>query len=81
MQFSLLITGKQLCTASATHPMEVHRGVSDSKFSVRGGDGEITLEEMARDLLAVINCLKWKELALCGFSMGGEMLGSSPLFN
>lgn len=36
---------------------------------------------MARDLLAVISCLKWKELALCGFSMGGEIRGSSsPLY-
>ena len=51
----------------------MYRGTGDSKFSTAGGDNEITLEGMARDLHAVITRLKWKELALCGFSMGGEI--------
>lgn len=34
----------------------------------------ITVESLARDLLSLLHTLKWGELSLCGFSMGGMQL-------
>lgn len=46
------------------------RGMGDSSLSP-GGEEEITIELLARDLLFLLTQLKWKEVALCGHSMGG----------
>ncbi|KAJ7154300.1 Alpha/Beta hydrolase protein, partial [Mycena filopes] len=43
-------------------------GYGSFKISQRRG---FTMELLARDLLFLLEHLKWKELALCGFSMGG----------
>ncbi|KAJ7461572.1 Alpha/Beta hydrolase protein [Mycena latifolia] len=45
-----------------------HRGMGDSKLA--SADEKLTLELLARDLLHVLEYLRWKELAICGFSMG-----------
>ncbi|KAJ7172018.1 Alpha/Beta hydrolase protein [Mycena filopes] len=45
-----------------------HRGMGASKLA---NDEAFTMELLARDLLFLLEHLKWKELALCGFSMGG----------
>ncbi|KAJ7024282.1 Alpha/Beta hydrolase protein [Mycena alexandri] len=45
-----------------------HRGMGDSKLA---SDENLTMELLARDLLFLLQHLKWKELAICGFSMGG----------
>lgn len=37
-----------------------------------GEDNEMTTESLARDLVDLLAFLEWKELAICGFSMGGE---------
>ncbi|KAJ3903829.1 Alpha/Beta hydrolase protein [Lentinula edodes] len=50
-----------------------HRGVGDSSCSTAAKDDEITIELMARDLLFLLQFLKFSELALCGFSMGGTV--------
>ena len=36
-----------------------------------GGTEEITIELLARDLLALIKHVQWKDIALVGYSMGG----------
>jgi len=61
---------------AATRPVLLvdYRGTGDSKFSTADGVNEITLESMARDLYAVVTRLKWKEVTLCGFSMGGVVV-------
>ncbi|KAJ7633045.1 Alpha/Beta hydrolase protein [Roridomyces roridus] len=46
-----------------------HRGMGESKLATR--DDEISIEGLARDLLFVLERLGWKEIAICGFSMGG----------
>lgn len=43
------------------------------------GDEEISIESLARDLLALLVHLNWKEVALCGYSMGGMFIESSGL--
>ncbi|KAG6867820.1 hypothetical protein C0993_010675 [Termitomyces sp. T159_Od127] len=45
-------------------------GMGDSQLSP-GKDEKITVESLARDLLALLTHLQWKDLSLCGFSMGG----------
>ncbi|KAJ3920859.1 Alpha/Beta hydrolase protein [Lentinula edodes] len=50
-----------------------HRGVGDSSYSTAAKDDEITIELMARDLLFLLQFLKFSELALCGFSIGGTV--------
>jgi len=47
-----------------------HRGMGDSMLSP-GKDETISIESLARDLLLLLRHLQWKELSLCGFSMGG----------
>ncbi|TFK30094.1 alpha/beta-hydrolase [Coprinopsis marcescibilis] len=49
-----------------------HRGMGDSTFST-DGDEKLTLELMARDILALVVELKWQEVAVCGYSMGGAI--------
>lgn len=44
--------------------------MGDSELSP-GENEHITMESLARDLLFLLNHLRWKELAICGFSMGG----------
>ncbi|KAJ6518938.1 Alpha/Beta hydrolase protein [Mycena sanguinolenta] len=48
-----------------------HRGIGDSTYSSRYGTDEITMESLARDLMSLITHLRWTEVAICGFSMGG----------
>ncbi|KAE9397386.1 alpha/beta-hydrolase [Gymnopus androsaceus JB14] len=50
-----------------------HRGIGDSSYSTPASDDEITVELMARDLLFLLQSLKFTEVALCGFSMGGTV--------
>ncbi|KAK7038134.1 Haloacetate dehalogenase H-1 [Favolaschia claudopus] len=45
-----------------------HRGMGDSKLA---DDEPLSIELLARDLLFLLVHLGWKELAICGFSMGG----------
>ncbi|RDB21107.1 Haloacetate dehalogenase H-1 [Hypsizygus marmoreus] len=47
-----------------------HRGMGDSTLSPTK-DELINIESLARDLLVLLEHLQWKELAICGFSMGG----------
>lgn len=51
-----------------------HRGIGQSKYSSVNKGGDITIESMARDLLELIHWLGWKEIILCGFSMGGVII-------
>jgi len=51
-----------------------HRGMGDSTYSSSAKDDEITVESMARDLLCLLTSLGWKEVDLCGYSMGGAIL-------
>ncbi|KAJ6531609.1 Alpha/Beta hydrolase protein [Mycena vulgaris] len=46
-----------------------HRGMGDSKLASE--NEKLTLELLARDLLFVLQYLRWTELSICGFSMGG----------
>ena len=57
-----------------------HRGIGNSSLSP-GGDEEISIEVLARDLLALLVHLNWKEVALCGYSMGGMFFVESSLSN
>lgn len=50
-----------------------YRGMGNSTLS---GDEELTIELMARDLLFLLKKLGWKEVALCGYSMGGSKRAS-----
>ncbi|KAJ7217045.1 Alpha/Beta hydrolase protein, partial [Mycena pura] len=47
----------------------VRPGMGDSKLATK--DEHHTIELLARDLLFLLTQLQWKELAICGFSMGG----------
>src|SRR5215469_10385698 len=47
------------------------RGMGDSRLA---SDEDITIELLARDLLFLLRHLGWKELSLCGFSMGGIVI-------
>ncbi|KAF8163516.1 Alpha/Beta hydrolase protein [Crassisporium funariophilum] len=64
-----------------THPVLIydHRGIGSSSLSP-GRDEEISIELYARDLLALLTHLRWKEVALCGFSMGGVIAQQMLLF-
>ncbi|TFK42368.1 Alpha/Beta hydrolase protein [Crucibulum laeve] len=55
-----------------------HRGIGDSSFSREGGE-DMTIELLARDLLELVCYLKWEQIAICGFSMGG-MVAQQLLF-
>lgn len=57
-----------------------HRGIGNSSLSP-AGDEEISIEILARDLLALLVHLNWKEVALCGYSMGGRFIIESSLSN
>ena len=46
--------------------------MGESTYANEDRDDHITVESMARDLLILLQSLGWKELAICGFSMGGE---------
>jgi pimeloyl-ACP methyl ester carboxylesterase len=50
-----------------------HRGIGNSSLSPAGNE-EISIESLARDLLALLIHLNWKEVALCGYSMGGMFI-------
>jgi len=47
-----------------------HRGMGNSSL-IPTCDEDMTIELLARDLLTLLTHLKWKEVALCGYSMGG----------
>jgi hypothetical protein len=51
------------------------RGMGDSTFSPRG-DEEITIELYARDILDLLIHLQWRQIALCGFSLGGTYIST-----
>ncbi|RXW18982.1 hypothetical protein EST38_g6876 [Candolleomyces aberdarensis] len=70
---ALMLDYDRLSSAlSKTHPVLLydHRGMGLSKLTP-SGDEEMTIELLARDLLALIAHLEWPEVALCGYSMGG----------
>ncbi|KAF5354597.1 hypothetical protein D9758_011184 [Tetrapyrgos nigripes] len=46
-----------------------HRGMGDSRLPKN--NDKISIEIMARDLLHLISHLGWKQVVVCGFSMGG----------
>jgi pimeloyl-ACP methyl ester carboxylesterase len=48
------------------------RGIGDSTYSSAHGTDEITMESLARDLVCLVVHLRWPEVAICGFSMGGR---------
>jgi len=48
-----------------------HRGMGDSTYASPTEDDEITVESLARDLFHLLKHLGWKEVSLCGYSMGG----------
>ncbi|KAG7092930.1 hypothetical protein E1B28_009235 [Marasmius oreades] len=50
-----------------------HRGMGDSVASPDAIE-EISIEVLARDLLALIDHLRWRHVAFCGWSMGGVVL-------
>lgn len=50
-----------------------HRGMGDSAASA-DAIAEISIEVLARDLLALLSHLRWKHVAFCGWSMGGVVL-------
>ncbi len=56
------------------------RGMGDSSYR---SDDEITIEVLSRDLLFLIESLRWKDVSICGFSMGGRLscCAISPLLN
>jgi len=47
-----------------------HRGIGSSTLS-EAGDEDLSIELMARDLLALVAHVGWKKVALVGWSMGG----------
>ncbi|TCD70933.1 hypothetical protein EIP91_000839 [Steccherinum ochraceum] len=48
-----------------------HRGIGNSTYSTAQKNDIITIESLARDLVDLIKGLRWSEIILCGFSMGG----------
>lgn len=68
------IPGRSVFTESL---FTVYRGIGDSSYSTPAEDDEITIELMARDLLFLLQSLKFSEVALCGYSMGGQSLTQS----
>jgi len=51
-----------------------NRGIGNSTYSTPEREDRITIESMARDTLELIVHLGWKEIAICGFSMGGVIV-------
>ncbi|KAJ7578453.1 hypothetical protein C8J56DRAFT_348606 [Mycena floridula] len=47
-----------------------HRGIGDSTFSSPQKDDEITIESMARDMLQLLQSLRWPSISICGFFNG-----------
>jgi pimeloyl-ACP methyl ester carboxylesterase len=45
--------------------------MGDSTFSTPAKDDDITIESLARDIVFLVDALQWKEVSVCGFSMGG----------
>ncbi|KAF8077746.1 Alpha/Beta hydrolase protein [Lyophyllum atratum] len=45
-----------------------HRGMGNSTLA---GNEDITIEMLARDLLFLLTTLRWKDISICGYSMGG----------
>ncbi|KAF5330449.1 hypothetical protein D9619_005421 [Psilocybe cf. subviscida] len=54
------------------HPVLIydHRGMGNSSLTPPGNE-EISIELLAKDLVALIKHVQWKEVALVGYSMGG----------
>ncbi|KAF7295577.1 Hydrolase-4 domain-containing protein [Mycena indigotica] len=52
--------------------MTTGMGIGDSELADR--DEKHTIELLARDLLLLLEHLGWKELSICGFSMGGVVV-------
>lgn len=50
-----------------------HRGIGNSTFSDSTSSDPVSIESLARDLLDLLIHLGWKQLAICGFSMGGTV--------
>uniref|UniRef100_A0A0W0GD62 AB hydrolase-1 domain-containing protein n=1 Tax=Moniliophthora roreri TaxID=221103 RepID=A0A0W0GD62_MONRR len=50
-----------------------HRGMGDS-YASESAVQDITIEVLARDLLSLLGHLGWKNVALCGWSMGGVIV-------
>ncbi|KAF9041823.1 alpha/beta-hydrolase [Hymenopellis radicata] len=60
-----------------------HRGIGDSTFAssdLSAASDQLTIESMACDLLHLLQHLEWKEIAICGFSMGGVIAQQLVLF-
>lgn len=66
-----MLTFKLLCAVLIYD----HRGIGNSTLT-SAKDEDITIELMARDLLLLLENLKWKEVVICGFSMGGKSFGT-----
>ncbi|KAF8891232.1 Alpha/Beta hydrolase protein [Infundibulicybe gibba] len=67
-------------TLARTRPVLLydHRGIGDSSFP--DGNEDLTIELLARDLLQLLTYLGWKELSICGYSMGGVVAQQMLLF-
>jgi len=50
-----------------------HRGMGDSTLG-SVGEGEMSIESLARDLVELLAHIGWSEVAILGYSMGGELL-------
>lgn len=59
------------CLTSALVLLYDHRGMGHSSLTPSGQE-KITIELLARDLSSLLAHLKWSEVALCGYSMGGK---------
>ncbi|KIJ55838.1 hypothetical protein M422DRAFT_151571 [Sphaerobolus stellatus SS14] len=51
-----------------------HRGIGESTEATPNQTDRITLEVMAKDLVALVKGLGWSEVDILGFSMGGSIL-------
>ncbi|KAJ7281388.1 Alpha/Beta hydrolase protein [Mycena rebaudengoi] len=65
--------GQLSACLAQTRPVLVydHRGIGDSTYSPVKATDEISIESLARDLMFLIAHLRWSQVAICGFSMGG----------
>ncbi|KAF8521054.1 Alpha/Beta hydrolase protein [Gautieria morchelliformis] len=57
-----------------------HRGIGDSTYSTPDKNDDSTIVSMARDLLALVEHVGWKDVNILGFSMGGVILQQLLLF-
>lgn len=55
---------------------EVCRGIGDSTYATSERNDKLTLDMMARDAMALIDHVGWKDVDILGFSMGGMTLSS-----